>query len=208
MFFTVCFLSRDTNGTRLVRITCRHIPKLHTSAVLQWSFPSNISGGQYAIVPNLSLDFSSTMNIFESPKSISLGRAYWPSLLVIMMFSSLMSLCTIPKLWRYFTALRIEYSIFLALASFMKFLFMNSKRSRPSRYSRTIKKFLSSSMTSTSLIIYGWLPITFRSSISVIYSCISNLSIAVLSICFTATDFPVASCFALYTFPKDPSPKA
>lgn len=49
---------------------------------------------------------------------------------------------------------------------------------------------------------------TFNSSISVIYSCISNLSIAVLSIYLTATYFPVAIYLALYTFPKDPSPKA
>ena len=46
MFFTVCFLSRETKGTLLVKITCKQMPKLHTSAADQCSLPRRISGGQ------------------------------------------------------------------------------------------------------------------------------------------------------------------
>lgn len=92
----------------------------------------------YAKVPYRSLLVWPYKRITDSPKSISLGRGCpWQSLTIIM-FSSLMSLCAIPKECKYSIAMNIPSIIFLTTCFFLVFYLMYVPRSTPSISSYTM----------------------------------------------------------------------
>ncbi len=77
MFLEVWRLWCAKKGNRRVNITCKTIPKDHTSVLLVCGWFRIISGEQYARVPKLWVHFSCGSKTRASPKSIILATVFF-----------------------------------------------------------------------------------------------------------------------------------
>ena len=138
--FFVFLSSLLSNGRHELSMAYITHPSDQRSQELLYGLALRISGATYPNVPNGSMAFWPGPSILERPKSTILGTEV-SELSVIIMFSSLMSRWTIPRLWRYYRPRAIWYEIsHTRLSLILKFRESKySYKESPFMYSRTMK---------------------------------------------------------------------